>query len=158
MNIERTVQITTRSEAETEALGMTLARLLRPGSVVALRGDLAAGKTCLVRGMARALTGDAAVHSPTFTLVNEYGSPPALYHFDLYRLRGPEELFALGYEERFGGTAMAAVEWAERAEPLLPAHRVEIAMRHAGGDIREIRIRDLGCLPEGWQTALDKHS
>lgn len=154
MNTQHAFTIKTHSEAETEALGAALARLIRPGSVIALRGDLAAGKTCLVRGMARALAGDAAVHSPTFTLVNEYGSPPVLYHFDLYRLRGPDELFALGYEERFDGAAIAAVEWAERAENLLPARRVEIAMRHAGGDVREISIHDAGCMADGWRHAL----
>lgn len=145
----------TYSEQETEALGHALARLLLPmGGVVALRGDLAAGKTCFVRGMARAFAQGGHVHSPTFTLVNEYGTGPRrLFHLDLYRLSGPRELIDLGYEELFDGPQVTAVEWAERAEGLLPARRVEVALEHAGGDGRRVLIRNAGLLPEGWHAA-----
>ena len=91
----------TRSQEETERLGAMLASLLPPGAVVALRGELASGKTCFVRGMAAGLAGDkelaGRVHSPTFTLVNQYGDSPTLYHVDLYRLSGPEEVAGLGH-------------------------------------------------------------
>ena len=148
-------ETTTHAEAETEALGLALARLLLPtGGVVALRGDLAAGKTCLVRGMARAYGDTGHVHSPTFTLVNEYGHEHRLFHLDLYRLDGPRELIDLGYEEIFDGPHVTAVEWAERAGELLPARRVEVALAHAGGDARSIAITDLGALPTGWRAVL----
>jgi tRNA threonylcarbamoyladenosine biosynthesis protein TsaE len=145
----------THAESETEALGATLARLLHGrGGVIALRGDLAAGKTCFVRGMARALGETGYVHSPTFTLINEYGQDDRLFHLDLYRLGGSRELFDLGYEEIFDGPHLAAVEWAERAEELLPERRVEVALEHAGGDTRRVQIADNGMLPEGWQDEL----
>ena len=95
------LELITRDPNVTERLGCALAGLLPAGAVVALFGDLATGKTCLVRGMAAHFAGGAPVHSPTFTLVNQYGADPALYHLDLYRLGGPEELADLGYEELF---------------------------------------------------------
>ncbi len=132
--------VQTESESETEALGARLAAALPAGVVVALRGDLATGKTCLVRGMARHFAGqDTLVHSPTFTLVNQYGSSPTLYHLDLYRLGGPVEVAGLGHEELFDmPDGICVVEWAERAEPLLPAERLDVHLEHAGGDARKL--------------------
>lgn len=144
----------TRSPAETEALGRALARMLPRGSLVALRGDLATGKTCLVRGMASAFGAPESVHSPTFTLVNEYGGGPGLVHLDLYRIGGAAEAIGLGCEEHFEPEGVCAVEWAERAEALLPARRVDIRMEHAGGDARRIEIVNRGVLPEGWRDRL----
>jgi len=149
--------IETRSAAATEVLGRTLAALLPPGAVVALIGDLATGKTCLVRGMAAYFVGDAPIHSPTFTLVNEYGSGPAMYHLDLYRLSSVAEVADLGYEELFEPRdALTVVEWAERAHPLLPEQRVEIHLEHGGGDLRRLTIEDRGVLPEGWELRLQQ--
>ncbi len=144
----------TRSPDETERLGRALAELLPTGTVVALRGDLAAGKTCLVRGMAARFAADAPVSSPTFTLVNEYGTTSRLYHLDLYRL-APEEVADLGYEELFEPDGVTVVEWAERAEKLLPDRRVDVELEHAGGDRRRITVHDRGVLAEGWQQVLD---
>ena len=117
-----TLELETDSPEATEALGMRLAACLTPGTVIALEGDLAAGKTCLVRGMARALGIPAeSVHSPTFTLVNRYqGHSAKLYHLDLYRLSGADELGELGWEEICEPDGFAAIEWAERAEGFLP--------------------------------------
>lgn len=155
MNTGHDFKVVTRAESETEALGFVLAQLMRPvGGVVALRGDLAAGKTCFVRGMARAFDDGGHVHSPTFTLVNEYGHHYKLFHLDLYRLAGPRELIDLGYEEIFDGPQVTAVEWAERAGDLLPRKRIEVALAHAGGDARSIAVSDHGVLPSGWQDAL----
>lgn len=143
------LELQTASPDQTECLGETLAALLPAGTLIALYGDLATGKTCLVRGMARYAGGSAPVHSPTFTLVNQYGDERPLYHLDLYRLGGPDMLADLGYEEIFDGTGLCAVEWAERAEGLLPEARVEIHLEHAGGDRRSIRITALGvALPQ----------
>jgi len=147
------VVLVTQSPEETERVGERLARLLAGGGTVALRGELAAGKTCFVRGMARAFAGEGAIHSPTFTLVNEYGTDRRLYHMDLYRLGSVEEVAELGCEELFEGEGLCAVEWAERAEPLLPARRVDVYLQHAGADRRTIVIRDSGLLPAGWSEA-----
>lgn len=144
----------TQTPEETEQLGNALARLLPKGAVVALFGDLATGKTCLVRGMASFFAQGQPTHSPTFTLVNEYGREHKLYHLDLYRLDGPEMLADLGYEEIFDSEGVCAVEWAERAASLLPASHIEIHLEHAGGDRRAILIEDHGLLPEGWQTRM----
>jgi len=154
VNLSTELELTTDSEAETEALGLALAQLMAGGGVVALRGDLAAGKTCFVRGMARAFQDTGYVHSPTFTLVNEYGDARKLYHLDLYRLSGPRDLIDLGYEEIFEGPQVTAVEWAERAEGLLPVARVEVALEHAGGDQRRVCIEDHGVLPSDWREQM----
>lgn len=149
-----TLQLETAAPAETERLGRELAALLPDGTVISLRGDLAAGKTCLVRGMAQAMAGEAAVHSPTFTLVNEYRGTRRLYHLDLYRLGGPDEVADLGYEELFEPDGICAVEWAERAGKLLPPRRVDVLMEHAGGDRRRITLENYGLLAPGWTARL----
>ncbi len=146
--------IETHAQEETEALGKALAQILPLGGVVALRGDLAAGKTCFVRGMASVYATGGAVHSPTFTLVNQYGESPRLYHVDLYRLSGPDEIADLGYEELFEPDGVCAVEWAERADVLLPNKRLDVYFEHAGMDVRRIRFVDNGLLPPGWQAGM----
>ena len=135
-------------------LGEALYALLPPGTVVALHGDLAAGKTCLVRGMARLGADEEPVHSPTFTLVNEYGTGKKIYHLDLYRLSGPDELADIGYEELFDGDGICVIEWAERAKTLLPKQHIAIHLEHAGGDRRRILIESNGLLPEDWRKRL----
>ncbi|MBX7257091.1 MAG: tRNA (adenosine(37)-N6)-threonylcarbamoyltransferase complex ATPase subunit type 1 TsaE [Candidatus Hydrogenedentes bacterium] len=149
-----TLELTTRSPEQTEALGATLVSMLVPGSVVALYGDLASGKTCFVRGMASYFGEASHVHSPTFTLVNEYGEDPKLQHVDLYRLSGPAEVEDLGCTDFLYGTGICAVEWAERAAGLLPERHVEIRFEHAGDDLRRIVISDHGILPGTWAAAL----
>lgn len=148
------LMLETHRPEETEALGAALADLLPPGSVVALFGDLATGKTCLTHGMTRRLAGGAGVHSPTFTLVNQYGEDPPVFHLDLYRLSGPEELADLGYEECFDSEGLCIVEWAERADGLLPNPCVHIHLEHGGGDTRRIEVQDFGLLPQGWEERL----
>jgi tRNA threonylcarbamoyladenosine biosynthesis protein TsaE len=111
-------------EAATAQLGATLAARLRPGDVVALNGPLGAGKTTLARAILRAASGDPQliVPSPTFTLVEQYDTPAGPYwHFDLYRLEEPEQVFELGWEEALAG-GIVLVEWADRLGPLLPPH------------------------------------
>lgn len=145
----------TRAPEETERLGKVLAGMLERGVVVALRGDLATGKTCLVRGMAGHFTNEPGVHSPTFTLVNRYGEDPPLYHLDLYRLAGPDELADLGYEELFDPDGVCVIEWAERAGNFLPMRRVDLFLEHGGGDLRRIEIHSGGVLPGNWQKTLE---
>jgi tRNA threonylcarbamoyladenosine biosynthesis protein TsaE len=131
--------IVTHSEEETSAAGEDLGRRLSPGDVVLLYGDLGAGKTAFVRGLARGLGASPdAVSSPTFTLVQEYRGRVTLYHVDLYRLQ-PIEVGDLGLDELIDSNAIVAVEWAERwAEAPEPAWAVRIA--HRGEDQREISI------------------
>lgn len=102
------------SPLETEALGQRLAAWLRPGQVIALRGDLGVGKTAFTRGLARGLGITDPVTSPTYTIVNEYplGRIP-LFHFDMYRLTGPEDLFDIGWEDYLDRGGVCVVEWSE---------------------------------------------
>ncbi len=105
------------SPAETETLGEEWGRTAQRGLVIALSGDLGAGKTQLVRGLARGLGVTSRVHSPTFTLVNEYGDGRLkLFHLDLYRLETPEQLHSAGIEEFLQPDGVAVIEWAERME------------------------------------------
>jgi tRNA threonylcarbamoyladenosine biosynthesis protein TsaE len=103
------------SPAETEALGEQFGRAARRGQVIALSGDLGAGKTQFVRGLARGLGFTGRVHSPTFTLVNEYGGGRLkLFHLDLYRLETPEQIASAGVEEFLAPDGVSVIEWAER--------------------------------------------
>lgn len=137
--------IETSSPEETEALGRKIAAIMDRG-VIALRGELASGKTCFVRGLAQHFSTTPIVHSPTFTLINEYGAERKLYHFDLYRLGGPYEVEDLGATELFTSDALCAVEWADRAEILLPPQRLDILFEHAGEDRRRVTITNHGAL------------
>ncbi len=141
----------THAAEETEALGERLAALLTPGTVVALHGELATGKTCLTRGMARHFSGQTLVHSPTFTLVNEYGNDRILYHLDLYRLKSSDELLTLGYEDLIETDAVCVIEWADRAMNFLPDKRIDIFLEHGGGDRRILRFENRCLEPETWE-------
>jgi tRNA threonylcarbamoyladenosine biosynthesis protein TsaE len=117
-----------RSPEDTGQLARELAALLAPGSVVALEGDLGAGKTTFAQAFARGLGVRGTVNSPTFTLIKEYdGSECPFYHMDVYRLT-PEEADELGLEEYFGGDGVSLVEWASRIADLLPADRLEVEL------------------------------
>ena len=147
---EQPFTIETRSPEETEALGYVLATLIPIGSVIALRGELATGKTCLVRGMANHFAQNETVTSPTFTIVNQYGNSPCLYHIDLYRL-DIEEVIDLGYEELFEPDGITVIEWAERAEGLVPQKRLDIFLAHAGQDHRKLTFHNHNVLPNDWK-------
>ncbi len=133
-----------RDEAETEAIAAALATTLSPGTLVALEGDLGAGKTRFVRGLARGLGHDVAqVSSPTFVIEHRHTAPGAvpLVHIDAYRLRGPADLEALGWDELLAqGTAVVAVEWPSRIAAALPARRVTVRLCDRGEGMREISI------------------
>jgi tRNA threonylcarbamoyladenosine biosynthesis protein TsaE len=118
--------VETNSPEETWALAAELAEELGPGTVMALHGDLGAGKTCFVQGLAAALGIDEPITSPTYTLIGEYEGRLPLHHIDLYRLSGPEEALGLGIEEYFDANGITAIEWAERAEGLLPPDLIHI--------------------------------
>jgi tRNA threonylcarbamoyladenosine biosynthesis protein TsaE len=132
--------VTTDSQAETETAGEALGRELAPGHVVLLYGDLGAGKTAFVRGLARGIGANPdEVSSPTFTLVQEYAGPSAtLYHVDLYRLDGPE-IDDLGLEDLVSGDGIVAIEWAERWSGR-PHDVTEVRIDDAGEDRRSIAV------------------
>ncbi len=133
----------TESEEETEKAGEELGLKLQPGAVVALRGDLGAGKTAFVRGLARGLGIHSGVSSPTFTVVNEYeGGRCPLFHFDLYRLENEQELLDIGWDDYLARGGVIALEWSERAEELLEPSSVRVYIRkgEAGENQREIFI------------------
>ena len=138
----------TETPDHTIRIGLGIGKQLRPGSVVALHGALGAGKTTLVKGIARSLNIEEAVTSPSFTLIAEYegsreGNPITLYHIDLYRISHPQEVEDLGMEEILDGEGICVIEWAEKASEFLPesAVRVEIVIEDKGR--RQIKIRGL---------------
>ena len=123
------------SPGETEALGAALAKLLWPGAVVAFTGDLGAGKTAFVRGMAQGLGVAGRVTSLTFTIVNEYeGGRLPLFHFDLYRLASSDELFEIGWEDYLRRGGVCAVEWSENAAGALERDTVRVDLRRGAED------------------------
>jgi tRNA threonylcarbamoyladenosine biosynthesis protein TsaE len=121
-------KVITSSPEETESLGEKLAGTLSPGAVVALFGELGAGKTCFIRGVCRGLRVGQRVTSPSFIVVNHYKGRMPVYHIDLYRLRDTEEFLSLGYEEYFFGEGVTLIEWAEKAEPYLPPETVTVSI------------------------------
>ena len=128
------------NEQETEALGERLARDLPGGSVVAMYGDLGAGKTAFVRGMARGLGLDCRVSSPTFTIVNEYLGDRELIHFDMYRLSGADELFEIGWEDYLSRGAICAVEWSENVQDAFFGDEITVTIEKLGDTERKITI------------------
>ena len=136
-------EITTHSSEETIAFGRALAELLAPPKLVLLRGDLGAGKTTLVKGIAAAF--DAAseenVTSPTFTLVHEYRGPRAnLYHIDLYRIDTPRQLETLGLDDLRSDNSILLIEWGEKFPRLVRERDVEIALEREGENSRQIKV------------------
>ncbi len=135
----------TRSVAGTLALGETIAEILRPPKLVILSGEVGAGKTTLVKGIAAALGAafEDDVTSPTFTLVHEYEGPTIhLFHLDLYRLETEEQIAVLGLDEMISEpNALVLVEWGERFESVVNLADAEIAMEHGEGDERGMIVR-----------------
>jgi tRNA threonylcarbamoyladenosine biosynthesis protein TsaE len=130
------------SVADTESIAAELARTLRGGEVVALYGDLGAGKTQFVRGLVRGLGGNPhTVSSPTFVLLNVYDSGRLnVFHLDAYRVRGAEDFESIGFTELLDQRGVVVVEWAERVEALLPASRINVRIVATDRDTRTIEI------------------
>ena len=146
--------IALKDEAATAALAWHLAPYLSPGDVVALSGDLGAGKTSFARALIRALSGlqgaEREVPSPTFTLVQSYETPAGrIHHFDLYRIQSPDELTEIGWDEALAD-GIVLVEWPDRAGALLPARRLDITLGFgATADIRRAVLKP----GTGWMTS-----
>src|ERR1700693_3238441 len=138
-----TREITTHSPEETIALGRTLAEMLAPPKLVLLRGDLGAGKTTLVKGIAEAFQAASAedVTSPTFTLVHEYRGPQAsLFHIDLYRIDTPRQLETLGLDDLIAENSVLLIEWGEKFLRFERERDVEIALERVGENERRVRV------------------
>jgi tRNA threonylcarbamoyladenosine biosynthesis protein TsaE len=138
-----TQEFTTQSAEETIALGRTLAKTLAPPKLVLLRGELGAGKTTLVKGIAEAFhaASEEDVTSPTFTLVHEYHGPAVnLYHIDLYRVDTARELETLGLDDLVAENSILLIEWGEKFPRLQREHDVEIALERVGESGRRIQL------------------
>ena len=134
------MQYITNSPAETEAIGAALGKILTPGTVIAYRGDLGAGKTAFTRGLAKGLGCREIVTSPTYTIVNEYlGGRLPLFHFDMYRLRSSDDLFDIGWEDYLDRGGVCAVEWSENVSEAMEG-AIRIRIEKCGEDIRRITI------------------
>jgi tRNA threonylcarbamoyladenosine biosynthesis protein TsaE len=127
---------------QTASAGEALGRTLGPGDVVALYGDLGAGKTCFAQGLVRGLGVTTQATSPTFVLVNEYRGRLPVHHVDAYRTGGLTELIDLGLLDLIDGDGVTLLEWADRAEPLLPARAVRVSIEGLGDEPRAVTIED----------------
>jgi tRNA threonylcarbamoyladenosine biosynthesis protein TsaE len=135
-------RLTTATAEETAAAGEALGRTLGSGDVVALYGELGAGKTCFTQGLVGGLDVSARATSPTFVLVNEYRGRLPVHHVDAYRTTSLTELVDLGLLDLLGGDGVTIVEWADKAEPLLPERAVRVRIDGVGDEPRVIAIED----------------
>jgi tRNA threonylcarbamoyladenosine biosynthesis protein TsaE len=133
---EHTLEFVSRSPDQTQRLGARLGALLQGGDVICLEGTLGSGKTCLAQGVGRGCGVGQPLISPTFVLVREYACPGdsvRLYHIDLYRISGVDEVLSLGMDEFLGEAhAVCVIEWAERARRLMPSERLWVKLDFAG--------------------------
>lgn len=136
---------TVASAEEMVELGKQLGKTLPQGQIIALFGDLGAGKTTLIKGLAEAIAGVSSreVCSPTFIYLNIYSGTRQLYHFDLYRLRGEDDFRAMGFEEYLNTNEICCIEWPERIESLLPSGTLVIDISYTGETSRNISMRQL---------------
>ena len=134
------MEFITNSPTETEAVGAALAKVLQPGTILAYRGDLGAGKTAFTRGLARGLGYADPVTSPTYTIVNEYlGGRLPLFHFDMYRLASSEDLWDIGWEEYLERGGICAVEWSENVDDAME-QAIYVTIEKLGADSRRITL------------------
>lgn len=132
---------TTKGPQETWELAADILADLSLNSVLALHGELGSGKTCFVQGLAQAMGIEEPVNSPTYTLINEYRGKRALYHMDLYRLRDSLEAWETGLEEYFDNDGITAIEWAERADDLLPERTLHLVFKNGSSpETRQISL------------------
>lgn len=136
------MRIISASPAATEAFAARVGQLLLPGDFVSLHGELGAGKTRFAGGIARGLGVDPAIFvtSPTYTLLNIYQGRMPLYHFDLYRLSGDDDVVALGFSEYFSANGVCLVEWSERLNDEIPQGRLEVSLSYIDESSRSIEL------------------
>ena len=134
------MEIITNNESETVNEGEKLGHKLKPGAVVALYGELGAGKTAFTRGIATGLGISANVSSPTFTIVNEYPGDPPLFHFDMYRLEDENELFNIGWDDYYDRGGICVVEWSEKIPGAFHTGTITVKIDNLGNNSRRIEI------------------
>ncbi len=135
------------SVEETVELALNLGMILQRGDTICLMGDLGTGKTAFTGGIAKALDIAGYITSPTFTIVNEYEGKLPLYHFDVYRISDPDEMYETGYEEYIKGDGITVIEWADLIEDVLPRERVDVTIRkddEDNPDSRTITMKFIG--------------
>lgn len=134
------VRVVCATAEATRDLAARLGAHLRRGDVIALHGDLGAGKTCFAQGLAAGLGVEGLVTSPTFIMIGEYAGRLPLYHVDLYRTGGLAEIQALGLDDLLDGDGVTVIEWAEKAEPLLPPRTIRVRLEGVGDQPRVIEV------------------
>ncbi|MBO4404061.1 MAG: tRNA (adenosine(37)-N6)-threonylcarbamoyltransferase complex ATPase subunit type 1 TsaE [Treponema sp.] len=134
------MKFTTSSAQETTALGEKIGSSLKSGDVIAMTGTLAAGKTTLTKGIAKALGIEDNVTSPTFCLISEYQGKIPLYHMDVYRLEGSEDFIDMGAEELLYGNGVCIIEWSEKIKDILPKKTIYLDIKTNSDSTREITI------------------
>lgn len=134
--------IKTNSEEETLLLAQNLAKLLKPGDVITLNGDLGSGKTTFTKGLAVGLGIEQMIKSPTFTIIKEYDGELPLYHMDAYRLEHSEE--DIGFAEYFYGDGISVVEWSQFIEDFLPEERLNIEIEYVSDNVRRLKFQPIG--------------
>lgn len=142
---------------ETKEFGIKLGRLLKPGDIVCLNGDLGAGKTTLSKAIGLGLGVKDYITSPTFNLINEYNGRWTMYHFDVYRLAQVDDLYDLGFDEYFYGDGVCIIEWAEKIEAVMPKERIVLDIKNGEEmDERWINIHGEGTSFQGLIKELNK--
>lgn len=136
------ITLISRSAEDTQSIGKIIGENLSNGDVVALIGELGSGKTCITQGIARGIgvPEEYQITSPTFTLINEYPGKTTLYHVDIYRLSGSQDLEDMGYEEYFYSDGIIVIEWAEKIKELLPEECFYVYLRYLDENKRELKI------------------
>ncbi len=134
------MELISKSVAQTEYYAQRLAGLLKSGDIVAFRGGLGVGKTAFVRGLAKGLGTEDEVSSPTFSLVHEHRGKHTLYHFDMYRIQGEDDLYATGFYDYMDGDSILAIEWSENIEDSLPENAVVVTISVVDENTRKIVI------------------
>jgi len=135
------IKVCTASEKETVEIGRKLGMLFTGGEVIALNGELGAGKTAFTKGIALGLGISEYITSPTFALVNEYEGRVPLYHFDVYRISDEDELVEIGFEDYIYGNGVSVVEWSSLTPHIIPENRVEVIIEKISGDVEKRSIR-----------------
>ncbi len=149
------INIETDSFEATVEFGRKLGACLKPGDIICLSGDLGTGKTALTGGIAKALGINSYITSPTFTLVNEYEGRIPLYHFDVYRIGHPDEMFDIGFDEYINGDGVTIIEWGELISEVLPEDMIKINIKknlEKGLDVREISVEFTGNRYSGYEA------
>ncbi len=133
-----------KDERETFAFGKKIGDHIREKILICLNGDLGAGKTCFTKGIAEGLQIEEDITSPTFILVEEYVGRMGLYHFDVYRIEDPEELYFIGFDDYLSKDAVTIIEWASQIEEILPKERLEVEINYTENGERDIFLRAVG--------------